>query len=225
MQCTSVCVPVGLVAPCAGGRSQAQTRDWGGGPNSSILFFLMYRIRMLLLYGAWVTVLYGALRAVCDLSAKVGRGVMATAVHASSWAASGLHTHNGSSSASREPGTAAGSSSTSGSSDAAEGNSAAAAAAAALAATSAPGENGGAGSTAAVTAADTDSTKELSGPAGSCRDSSSSSTGGGDGSSRFASISARLQERPTARLFTDLMACVIPLYLMLMGSVVFFASV
>jgi hypothetical protein len=48
--------------------------------------------------------------------------------------------------------------------------------------------------------------------------------GSSDNGSRFASISSRLQDRPTARVFNDLMACVIPLYLMLLGSMCFFAS-
>lgn len=150
----------------------------------------MYRIRLLLLYGAWVTVLYGAVHAVCDLSAKIGRTALGLAGKASGWAAA-----NGT-------GDAASSSSS--------GSEAASPAAGAAASSAAAGAEAAAGS----------SSQQLEAAAAAA----APGDGGSDNGSRFASISSRLQERPTARVFNDLMACVIPLYLMLLGSVCFFAS-
>uniref|UniRef100_A0A383W3Z7 Uncharacterized protein n=1 Tax=Tetradesmus obliquus TaxID=3088 RepID=A0A383W3Z7_TETOB len=177
-----------------GGSQGRRTRDWGSGrPGSGLLYILMYRIRLLLLYGAWVTVLYGAVHAVCDLSAKVGRTALGLAGKASGWAAA-----NGT-------GDAASSSSSSSGSEAASPAAGAAASSAAAGAEAAAGSSSQQLEAAAAAAA----------PPGD---------GGSDNGSRFASISSRLQERPTARVFNDLMACVIPLYLMLLGSVCFFAS-
>jgi hypothetical protein len=184
---------------CAGGGSQGRrTRDWGSGrPGSGLLFILMYRMRLLLLYGAWVTVLYGAVHAVCDLSAKIGRTAVGMAGKASGWAyGRGGHAADVGSS------NAAGSSSSSSVSSAVVDP-----AAAAVSSTAAACAQGSIGEQVGATTA-----------------AQATAEGGSDNGSRFASISSRLQERPAARLFNDLMACVIPLYLMLLGSVCFFAS-
>jgi hypothetical protein len=150
-------------------------------------------MRLLLLYGAWVTVLYGAVHAVCDLSAKIGRTAVGMAGKASGWAAGGA-THAADAAGSHAP-------------DSRSSSAAVDPAVAAVCSTDAAAAEGSSGQQAGAAAA-----------------AQAMAEGGGDNGSRFASISSRLQERPTARVFNDLMACVIPLYLMLLGSVCFFAS-
>lgn len=187
-------LPCGYLANVLAGRSwQARTRDWGRGPNGSILFVILYRMRLLLLYGVWVTVLYGAFRAVADLTTAAGRAGYSLVSKAGQ-----LLYGSGSSS----------------SSSAVEPEAGAAGDVVSCAAVDGTGTvHDGTGS-ASEGAAD----GEAAPGAGSPNSSSSSS------SSFPGAAASRLRNRPTVTVFENLMSAVIPLYLMLLGSVVFFAS-
>lgn len=148
-------------------------------------------MRLLLLYGVWVTVLYGAFRAVVDLTTAAGKAGYSLV----NKAADLLY------------GTDSSSSSTEGLDPALD-------AAGVLGCTDA--------TAAAAASAQTDSSTgaaEEGAGSGEVASTASSSSGG-----TFPSAN-RLKNRPTATVFEDMMSAVIPVYLMLLGSVVFFASV
>lgn len=184
----------------AGGRSQAHTRDWGpGGPGSSLLFAIMHRLRLLLFYGIWVTMLYGVLHGVAGIAFKCGAGVTAAAAKLAVLA---------------DRGGGAGDSSSDGSAEEPALASTDAAPAAAAAA-------GGAAAAAVVPGGE----QQPSGSGSASGSEQAAATGGRAASwPALDDAAARLHQRPTARFFQDLMSCVVPLYLMLIGSVVFFAS-
>jgi hypothetical protein len=182
-----------LSVPFPAGRSwQARTRDWGRGPNSSILFVILYRMRLLLLYGVWVTVLYGAFRAVVDLTTAAGKAGYSL-VNKAADLLYGTTTSSSTDDSNRTE---------------------AAADAAAVLECSDP-------AAAAAASTHTDSSTGVAEEgAGSGESASTSSSSSGT----FAAAN-RLKNRPTVTVFEDMMSAVIPVYLMLLGSVVFFASI
>lgn len=179
------------------GRSwQARTRDWGRGPNSSILFVILYRMRLLLLYGVWVTVLYGAFRAVVDLTTAAGKAGYSLV----NKAADMLY---GSSSDDSSAGTAA---------------------AASASVLECSAGSPAAGSVEADGSAAAASEAEGGLPDGEQAVSAASSSSSGSGGRNFPA--GHLKDRPAApSAFENMVSAVIPVYLMLLGSVVFFASV
>lgn len=91
------------VAPAAGPGGKTTTRDWGNGPRSSLLFALLYRMRLLVIYGIWVTMLYGAVHSIVSLatgaSKHVRRMVDTAGTTASHLATAGVGMLDGSNSA------------------------------------------------------------------------------------------------------------------------------
>jgi hypothetical protein len=144
-----------------------------------MLFVILYRMRLLLLYGVWVTVLYGAFRAVVDLTTAAGNA----GYQMINRAANMLY------------GPADGSSS---------------------------GSAGESAPDAAVSQRVAAAAAECSEEAGA---DGGNHTGASAGSGGSSSSSFPAKNRPTATVFEDMMSAVIPVYLMLLGSVVFFASI
>lgn len=158
------------------------------------MFVILYRMRLLLLYGVWVTVLYGAFRAVVDLTAAAGRAGYSFC----NTAADLIY----------------GTSSQRGSSGSGSGSSAEPLANAA----GADEHSQCLGDPAAVheplpsaAAVDTDITGGVAGAG------ASSSTDNGSSFPHAAN-------RPTNGMFDNMLPAVLPVYLMLLGSVSFFAS-
>lgn len=146
-------------------------------------------MRLLLLYGVWVTVLYGAFRAVVDLTTAAGKAGYSLV----NKAADLLY---GTSTSTEGPGPAADAAAVLECSDAAA-------------------------ATAAASTHPDNSTGVAEEGAGSAEGASS----GSSSSSGTCATANRLNKRPTATVFEDMMSAVIPVYLMLLGSVVFFASI
>lgn len=180
---THACCCPACLLPAAGRSGQARTAEWGRGPNSSMLFVILYRMRLLLLYGVWVTVLYGAFRAVVDLTTAAGKA----GYHMINRAANMLY----------------------GPEDGFEGDGSS---------SGSPGES----------TPDAAASQRVAAAAAQCSEEAaadgSNHTGAGAGS-RASSSSFPAKNRPTATVFEDMMSAVIPVYLMLLGSVVFFASI
>jgi hypothetical protein len=153
---------------------------------------ILYRMRLLLLYGVWVTVLYGAFRAVVDLTTAAGKAGYSLV----NKAADMLY------------GTS--------SSDDSSAGTAAAASASVLECSAAAG---GAADGSAAAASEVEGGLPAGEQAASAASSSSSS-----GGRNFPA--GHLKDRPAApSAFENMVSAVIPVYLMLLGSVVFFASV
>lgn len=164
---------------------------------------ILYRMRLLLLYGVWVTVLYGAFRAVVDLTTAAGKAGYSLV----NKAADMLY-----GTSSRDDGSVS-----SGSSDSRAGTAAAAASAGVLECSCDPPAAVSVEADACSAAAATD---EGGLPAGGQAASAASSSNGRN----FPA--GQLKDRPAApSAFENMVSAVIPVYLMLLGSVVFFASV
>lgn len=185
---------------------------------------------MLLLYGVWITVLYGALHAITDLAKNAARCTAGIAVHAAQWA-NGLASRSNSGKCEGSNHCSGGASADVAVASAAEGvpADAAAAAAVACAATAGPAGDGSAlGGAAATDHASKNSvtvepeTAAAAGPLVS--EPLPEAAAAAVQEDNFAARFARAQGRPSAKPFTGLMSVIVPMYLMLMGSILFFAS-
>lgn len=159
-------------------------------------------MRLLLLYGVWVTVLYGAFRAVVDLTTAAGKAGYSLVNTAADMLYGASSSDDGSDS--------------SGSSDSRAGTAAAASAGVLECSCDPPGavsvEADGCSAAAAI--------DEGGLPAGGQAASAASSSNGRN----FPA--GHVKDRPAApSAFENMVSAVIPVYLMLLGSVVFFASV
>lgn len=158
------------------------------------------------MYGVWVTVVFGAAHALCDLAKSVGSGAASVASKAAAFVG---HVSGTSSSRGRGRGDATG--------DAMGSTSQKAAIATATSNKADPStaEVLSGAVSADVAAAD----REVVAPAAAW-----GQTGQQLHQQDLLQANNSLHSRPTAKFFNEVMSCVVPLYLMMLGSVVFFAS-